>query len=248
MALSSPPFGFPDGPIWDEWYKKVTVSVNLSGDVDGTLTVPNGGTGATTLTGYVVGNGASAFTASATIPNTDITGLGTMSTQNADAVTITGGTITATTVTVDDEAYDATGWNGDLTTPTKNAVRDKIESLAADIASGTYTPTLTHVANISVSGAYACQYLRVGNTVTVSGKVEIQALVVTTTTRFRITLPVASAFTTDEDLAGVGTGSAEAELYAIFADATNDEAEFYVQSINNTNQHDIYFTFTYRII
>ncbi|NBS69768.1 hypothetical protein EBT31_12785, partial [bacterium] len=35
----------------------------------GTLIVANGGTGATTLTGYVKGNGTSAFTASATIPN-----------------------------------------------------------------------------------------------------------------------------------------------------------------------------------
>ena len=32
------------------------------------LTVPNGGTGATTLTGYVYGNGTGAFTASTTIP------------------------------------------------------------------------------------------------------------------------------------------------------------------------------------
>lgn len=58
------------------------------------LTVPNGGTGASTLTGYVKGNGTSAMTASATIPNTDITGLGTMSTQNASAVAITGGAVT----------------------------------------------------------------------------------------------------------------------------------------------------------
>lgn len=60
----------------------------------GTLPVASGGTGATTLTGYVKGNGTSAFTASATIPNTDITGLGTMSTQNANSVAITGGSIT----------------------------------------------------------------------------------------------------------------------------------------------------------
>lgn len=33
-------------------------------------------------------------------------------------------------VTVPTEAYDAGGWNGDLTVPTKDAVRDKIESLA----------------------------------------------------------------------------------------------------------------------
>ena len=62
------------------------------------VTVPYGGTGAATLTGYVYGNGASAMTASTTIPNTAITGLGTMSTQNANSVTITGGAIDGTTV------------------------------------------------------------------------------------------------------------------------------------------------------
>ena len=64
----------------------------------GTLVVSNGGTGATTLTGYVKGTGTSALTASSTIPNTDITGLGTMSTQNATSVAITGGSINGTTV------------------------------------------------------------------------------------------------------------------------------------------------------
>lgn len=58
-----------------------------------TITVARGGTGVTTLVGYVKGNGTSPFTASATIPNTDISGLGTMAIQNANAVAITGGTI-----------------------------------------------------------------------------------------------------------------------------------------------------------
>jgi hypothetical protein len=65
----------------------------------GVLNVANGGTGASTLTGYVKGSGTSAMTASATIPNTDITGLGTMSTQNASAVAITGGTASGLAVT-----------------------------------------------------------------------------------------------------------------------------------------------------
>jgi hypothetical protein len=52
-------------------------------NVTGTLGVPNGGTGATTLTGYVKGTGTTALTAAATIPNTDITGLGTASTKDA---------------------------------------------------------------------------------------------------------------------------------------------------------------------
>ena len=65
----------------------------------GVLNVANGGTGANTLTGYVKGSGTSAMTASATIPNTDITGLGTMSTQNASAVAVTGGTVAGATIT-----------------------------------------------------------------------------------------------------------------------------------------------------
>jgi hypothetical protein len=67
-------------------------------DITGTLGVPNGGTGADTLTGYVKGNGTAAMTASATVPSTDITGLGTMSTQNTNSVSITGGSISGTTV------------------------------------------------------------------------------------------------------------------------------------------------------
>ena len=69
----------------------------------GTIGVAYGGTGATTLTGYVKGSGTSALTASATIPNTDISGLGTMSTQNASSVAITGGTIDG--VTIDGGSY-----------------------------------------------------------------------------------------------------------------------------------------------
>jgi len=68
-------------------------------NITGTLGVPNGGTGSTTLTGYVKGTGTSPFSASSTIPNTDITGLGTMSTQNANSVAITGGTITGIAIT-----------------------------------------------------------------------------------------------------------------------------------------------------
>lgn len=64
----------------------------------GTLPVTAGGTGVATITGYVKGNGTTAFTASSTIPNTDITGLGTMSTQAANNVAITGGTIDNITI------------------------------------------------------------------------------------------------------------------------------------------------------
>ena len=79
-----------------------TVDVNEAnltlGNIGGTLGVAKGGSGATTLTGYLKGNGTAAFTASATIPNTDISGLGTMSTQAASNVAITGGSIDGVTL------------------------------------------------------------------------------------------------------------------------------------------------------
>jgi hypothetical protein len=84
----------------DATFRNITLTgAVLAGAWNGsTITVPFGGTGATTLTGYVKGNGTSAMTASATIPNTDITGLGTMSVQGSDAVTITGGTANGLTI------------------------------------------------------------------------------------------------------------------------------------------------------
>ena len=136
----------------------------------GTIDVPNGGTGATTLTGYVKGNGTSAMTAVATVPSTDITGLGTMSTQNANAVAITGGTINntsigattpstvnATTITgqtgvlrgtgtnlvVRSQEFDNASWTKSNTTVTANATTAPDGTATADkiIASAT---TATH--------------------------------------------------------------------------------------------------------
>jgi len=75
-----------------------SIAINANQITSGTVTVAQGGTGAVTLTGYVKGNGTSAMTASATIPNTDITGLGTMSTQSASGVAITGGNIDGTII------------------------------------------------------------------------------------------------------------------------------------------------------
>jgi hypothetical protein len=58
-----------------------------------TIAIARGGTGSTAIaSGYVLSNGA-ALVSQTTIPNTVITGLGTMSTQNASNVVITGGTI-----------------------------------------------------------------------------------------------------------------------------------------------------------
>jgi hypothetical protein len=78
-----------------------STATNLATGVTGTLPVSSGGTGATTLTGYVKGSGTATMTASATIPVADITGTlpvangGTGSTNGSitgtSSITITAG-------------------------------------------------------------------------------------------------------------------------------------------------------------
>jgi len=73
--------------------------------ITGILPVANGGTGASTLTGYVKGSGTSAMTASATIPTTDLSGTVTNAQLANSAITINGtstslgGSISVGTVT-----------------------------------------------------------------------------------------------------------------------------------------------------
>lgn len=47
---------------------------------------------------------------------------------------LTGGTLSGA-LSVPDDVYDATGWNGSVEVPTKNAVRDKIEAVVAGAGS-----------------------------------------------------------------------------------------------------------------
>ena len=92
-------------------------------NITGTLDVGHGGTGATTLTGYVKGNGTSTMTASTTIPNTDITGLGTASTKDAGvangvATLDSGGQVPLSQLPpLGDLNYQGT-WNATTNTPT----------------------------------------------------------------------------------------------------------------------------------
>lgn len=98
-----------------------------------TLPVVSGGTGAGTLTGYVKGAGTSPLTASATIPNTDISGLGTMSTQNASSVAITGGTINNTPI------GGTTPSTGSFTTVTADFVNAKFLVAQNVLSIGSFT-------------------------------------------------------------------------------------------------------------
>ena len=114
------------------------------------------------------------------------------------------------------------------------------------IASGTYTPTLTNVTNVTASTAYECQWYRVGNVVTVSGKVDID-VTLGAASELGLSLPIASGFTAEENCGGNASSDAAASLVArVKADATNDRASFVFVAVSLTN--DAYnFEFTYLI-
>lgn len=87
-------------------------------------------------TGYIKAAGTSAATASSTIPNTDVSGLGTMSTQAASSVAITGGTINGATVGA------TTAATGRFTT---------VESTVATGTAPFTVASTTNVANLNAS-------------------------------------------------------------------------------------------------
>jgi len=148
---------------------------------------------------------------------------------------------------IPDEVYGS-GWNGVLEPPTKNAVYDKIESLS--LASGTYTPTLTGVTNVSSSTTRLATYMRVGNTVTVAGQINVTPTANNTQTTIGISLPIASNFSTAYQAGGAGQrtpSSSTGHGMAIYSDATNDRVEFDYYETNGTTDTMTY-TYTYQII
>ena len=83
---------------WAVFNGSVWQRVEGGADLNGVNLTATGSVIFSSLTGYLKGNGASQLTASATVPNTDVSGLGTMSTQNASNVAVTGGSINGTTL------------------------------------------------------------------------------------------------------------------------------------------------------
>jgi hypothetical protein len=119
-----------------------------------------------------------------------------------------------------------------------------------NVFSGTYTPTLTNSAGISASTAYSCQYIRVGNTVTVSGVLEVTTTGTGSQT-VGITLPIASNLSSISHCSGAGcfySATFRGVSSAIYADVTNDRATLNFLSPSAASGQATTFTFTYRVI
>lgn len=163
--------------------------------LSGVLTVAKGGTGATTLTGYVKGSGTSALTASATIPTSDLTG--TLPVANGG----TNGTATPTAGTV---AY---GTGAAYAFTSVGSAGQVLQSNGA----GAPTWANASVGSVtSVSGTGTVNGISLTGTVTSSGNLTLGGSLsgVSLTSQVTGTLPVANGGTN-----GTGTPTAGAVAY-----------------------------------
>lgn len=136
---------------------------------------------------------------------------------------------------------------GDSSPDSLAGFKDGVLSAITTVYSGTYTPTLNNTTNVTSSTAYECQYIRVGNTVTVSGMAELTVTTGGLNTELGISLPVASNFANNQNCGGSGSSESNTEAAAIFADPANDRARIQYPPAASGSRL-IHFSFTYRII
>lgn len=161
--------------------------------------------------------------------------LGTLSSQNANNIAVTGGTVNGATV--------------GATTPAAGSFTNlSVSSTGGNVLSSTWTPTLTKITNLDAVTAFSCQYMRVGNVVTVGGRFDADATAAGAV-ELAMSLPVASNFTAQGNASGTlfeaTLGATQAGV--VLADPTNDRLSLrYVASL--TTNRTFVFHATYVIL
>lgn len=118
------------------------------------------------------------------------------------------------------------------------------------IASGTYTPTATNVTNATAGTCEVAKWTRVGNVVSVSGRMALTPTAAATTTVWGLSLPIASNFAATSDLNGlVNTSDVASTTRAGFinADITNDRANLTIRSSTNASEN-YYYMYQYEVL
>ena len=114
------------------------------------------------------------------------------------------------------------------------------------ITSGTYTPSWSGLANVDSVTAFSCQYMRVGDTVTVSGWVTINATVDNTSTSLSFSLPINSNTTSVNYLNGTGVAQGGGAAACLSGYGSNFGEFAVYPSVDTSINYS--FHFTYRII
>jgi hypothetical protein len=125
--------------------------------------------------------------------------------------------------------------NGNLIAFKETLLDGKI--LTSFVDKGTYTPTLTNVANVTGSTAYLFKWSRVNDIVTVSGEVDIDPTTTVTLTRLGISLPLGISSLIADTFDISGTSADDLGTAArVAGDATNDRAEVRMTPVDVSNR------------
>jgi hypothetical protein len=223
------------------------VGGTTSGAVDDTLLLQGGVTG-------VVGSGAALYLSGGggVTRAVEIAGVNTGGANNAHAMVFS--TSAATAAPVERMRISSTGLTTLASGSGLSISATGVTSPAAgdgNVFSGTYTPTLTNSTNVAASTAAICQYMRVGNVVTVSGQVSIDVTTTATDSVLLMTLPIASTFAASRQCGGTAASSTAGvygtETITIMANVANGSAEFRLRPTSVANL-DYRFSFTYSVI
>jgi hypothetical protein len=138
--------------------------------------------------------------------------------------------------------------NGGIRTARGNV---SVAPVATDgnIFGGTYTPSLTFGANVATASAFVCQYMRVGNVVTVSGRVSIDPTTANTLTTLGMSLPIASSITAQTQVSGTfsSSGVATNTTGPVSGNTGNNRADFDIIVGTDVANRSYYFSFTYLV-
>jgi hypothetical protein len=117
---------------------------------------------------------------------------------------------------------------------------------AANLLSSTYTPTLTNTTNVAASTAYVTNYCRVGNMVTVAGRLEIDPTA-TGATELGISLPITSDLADPHDASGTAAEGSSGQVGRIYADQTNNRLVLAFNATDTANRNWAFHA-SYRVI
>lgn len=161
-----------------------------------------------------------------------------------------GASIAATTLTLQPASAS---FGGVVTTGTQTFAGAKTFSgdiSANNLSGGTYTPTGTAWENVSSVTPTVCQYMRVGNVVTVSGAMSVTASSSSQNTGVALTLPIASNLANYYDAAGTCGIKQSTVIYpggTVEGYAATDKVLVYFYC-TTSGTYTVTFTFTYQII
>jgi lysophospholipase L1-like esterase len=161
----------------------------------------------------------------------------------ASGLTLSGLTGTGTRLST----TSSTGVSGAITNGSDGQVMTMVSGSPAwtnkDFESGTYTPTVSGLTNVTSNTPQNATWMRVGNTVTVAGAIDIGTASIGTVFSLFLSLPIASNFT-GYDGGGTGGYALGTNCYTLTTNVANDVMQLQGTSENTGMTITYHFTYT----